>query len=102
MAKYSKDSAKRPQVQDESAMNWKYNMLAHEDNPQNQSRLDATSRDVRPDTSRERPLHRSKTNEKNLKPNTSAKEDNQDEEFTVKGRNKMDQSGNEQNDTGNV
>lgn len=52
ISKYPKDGSRRPQVQDESAMNWKYNMLADEDNPQNQSRMNATGRDVRPDTSR--------------------------------------------------
>lgn len=52
MSKYGKDNSRRPPVQDESAMNWKYNLLADEDNPQNQSRIAGTSRDVRPDTSR--------------------------------------------------
>lgn len=44
-------------------MNWKYNKLADEDtNP----RYQATNRDARPDTARDRPLTRTKTNEKNL------------------------------------
>lgn len=41
-------------------MNWKYNRLADQDN----SRFQATNRDTRPDTSRDRPLNRTKTAER--------------------------------------
>ena len=49
--KDNKDNSKlKPAVQDESAMDWKFNLLA--DDNVNNSRLDATNRDARPDTSR--------------------------------------------------
>lgn len=81
-------------------MNWKYNKLADEDNQA--SRLQATNRDAKPDTSRDRPLNRNKTMDRNLNENDISfnennKEANFDEENTLKDfdrRNKL-KSGNE-------
>lgn len=65
-------------------MNWKYNRLADEDNP----RYQATNRDARPDTARDKPLNRNKTNDKkkdgDISFNNNLNDTNLDDENTVK------------------
>ena len=69
-------------------MNWNYNKLADEDNQP--TRFQATNRDARPDTNRDRPLTRNKTldksvNDNNVSFNDKNKDnDNYDDENTVR------------------
>lgn len=75
-------------------MNWNYNKLADEDNQP--TRFQATNRDARPDTSRDRPLTRNKTLDKNMNDNNVSFNNNNkdDDENTVRNIDSGNKNGN--------
>lgn len=87
-------------------MNWKYNKLADEDT--GNGRFQATNRDAKPDTNRDRPLVRTKTNEKlgnnnnnDVSFSKNKDQDHFDEENTIKDLDTQNKLNKGRDDTGN-